>query len=89
MWSSPEHPALAEPFSIDSLSHGGQHHPLLHKGQQCEQVVVRWQRGWRVWEQNTWKSSSDDGRRWRDGGGRQVHYPEVGALDMTFEDLLA
>lgn len=89
MRPGPEHLGLAGPFSVDALSHGGQQHPLLHQGQQCEQLGVLWQRGRRVREQNACKSALHGGGcRW-DGGGRLVHYPEVGALDVTLEDLLA
>lgn len=88
MRPGPEHLGLAGPFAVDALSHGGEQHPLLHQGQQREQLVL-WRRGRRVREQNAWKSALDGGGcRW-EGGGRLVHYPEVGALDMTLEDLLA
>lgn len=85
----PEDPARAEVFAVDPLCHGGQHHPLLHKGQQLKQLVLRRHRGGRVREQNAWKPAPDDGGRWRDGGGRQIHDPDVSALDLTLEDLLA
>lgn len=89
MWPGPEDPAPAEVFAVDPLGHGGQHHPLLHGGQQLEELVLGGQRGGRVRQQNARKPASDDGRRGRDGGGGQVQDPDVGALDRPLEDALA
>lgn len=86
MRPGPEDPAQAEAFAVDPLRGGGQHHPVLHKGQQFEELVLGGQRG-RVWEQEA-REPAPDGR-WREGRGRQVHYPDVSALDLTLQDLLA
>lgn len=86
----PEDPALAEAFAVDTLSHGGQHHPLLQEGQQAEELVLGGQRGGRVRQQEARKPASDDGGCGGDGrGGGQEHDPEVSAHHLPPEDLLA
>lgn len=87
MGPGPEDAAAAEAFPVDALGHGGQQDPLLHEGQQLEEVVVGGQRGRRVREEDARKP--DDGGGGRDRAGREVHDPDVAALDPTFEDLLA
>lgn len=87
----PEHPPLAEPFAVDPLRRGGQHHPFVHEGQQGEQglqLAAGLQRGGRLGQRDAWKPVLQDGRSRRGGRGRQVRYPDVGALDFTSEDLL-
>lgn len=88
----PEDPPLAEPFSVNPLRRGGQHHPFLHEGQQGEQglqLLAGRQRGGRLRQRDARKPAFEDGRSRRDERGGQVRYPDISALDLTSENLLS
>lgn len=88
----PEDPPLAEPFAVNSLRRGGQHHPFLHEGQQGEQGLQLWagrQRGGWLRQRDAREPAFQVGRRRRSERGRLVRYPDISALDVTFVDLLS
>lgn len=88
----PEDPALAVPPAVHSLRRGGQDDAFVHEWQQGEERLTLGagrQRGRRLRQRDAWKPAVQGGRSGRHGGGGQVGYPDVGAVDLTAQHFLS